>query len=202
MFESEFERSLFALRQEKLQADCCAGSRRLSQPLPHHPRYPGGARAFRWFYSGATRSRAAAGIDRRPHHGHPRSGQGRFCPAATGRRTATNLRSPGCRRRAGLSALQAARPGRPHRRLRLRLPHPHRRAHRPCRNDHLPGQGHARAAGEVSRAGRRGASLPAALRRPVHEHRCARGLRQARPGAQGHPIVSSISADTSRWRPR
>ncbi len=70
-----------------------------------------------------------------------------------------------------------------------RLPHSHWRAHRACRNHHLPGQGHAGIAGEISWAGRRRTSLPAALRRSVHEHRCARGVHQTGKGAQGNSIV-------------
>ena len=89
----------------------------------------------------------------------PRAGQGWLRAPATGRQAAADLRPARQRRRKGISALQAARPRRLHRREGLSLPHPHQRADRPRRGDHLPGEGPAPSAGEMARVAGRGDAL-------------------------------------------
>ena len=67
---------------------------------------------------------------------------------------------------------------------------------------HLPGQGHAGHAGEISRPGRRGAALPPALRRSFRQPRQPRSVREARQGAYGDADSSLTSAATSKWKRR
>ena len=120
----------------------------------------------------------------------PRAGQGWLRASAARRQAAADLRPARLRWREGLSALQAARHRRLHRREGLSLPHPHQRADGPRRGDHLPGEGPASLAGEVARAAGRGDALSPPLRRSHDESRGARGLHQAR---QGRAVDAALS---------
>ena len=189
VFDSEFERNLFELRKAKLEEIEKLGQAAYPNQFPASHTVPQVRAKWGEAHGRSAGSQARDGGRGRAHHGHPRAGQGRLCHAAAGRRAAADLRAPGRGGRAGLCALQAARPGRPHRRDGLSVPHPHRRVDRARGAADLPGQGHAGAAGEVSRAGRRGAALPAALCGPVHQPRQPRGLCEARQSAEGAAAV-------------
>ena len=130
VFDSEFERNLFELRRGKLAEIEKLGQAAYPNQFPFSHTIPADSRQVGRDDRRRPRSQSCHGGHRRPHHGHSRAGQGGICHAAAGRRAAADLRAPRCRRRAGLCALQAARPGRPHRRHRLSVPHPDRRADR------------------------------------------------------------------------
>ena len=85
--------------------------------------------------------------------------------------------------------VQALGSGRPRRRDRPRVQDPHRRAFAQGDVAAPAGEGAAAAAGEVPRAVRPGAALPAALRRPHHQCGVARGLPAALADRAGGPRV-------------
>ena len=200
VFDSEFERNLFDLRKAKLEEIVKLGQAAYPNQFPASHTVPAGARQVGRGDGRGSGSQPRDGGRGRAHHGHPRAGQGRLRHPPAGRPAAANLRPPGRRRRAGLCALQAARPGRPHRRIGLPLPHAHRRADHPRRAADLPGQGHAGAAGEVSRPGRRGAALPPALRGPLRQPRQPAKSSSSAPKCSRRCASSSTSAAT--WKSR
>ena len=187
-FESEFEQSLFALRQAKLME-----IEKLGQAV-YPNRFP--ARQDETAITlAAVRAKwdKATGEELEANRTTVAVAGRIMAIRAQGKAGFATLQQEGARLQIyvrldavgeqGLRALQAARPRRPHRRHRLSFPHAHRRAHCACGDAHFSLEGDALAAREVSRAGRRGAALPPALRGPVYQSRQPRSVCEAGQGA-------------------
>ena len=202
MFDSEFERNLFELRKTKLVEIEKLGQAAYPNQFPASHTIPqvrakwGEAQAEELEANRVTVAVAGRIMAIRAQ------GKAGFATLQQEGAAAADLRPPRRGGRAGIRALQAARPGRPHRRVRLPVPHADRRADDPRGAADVSRQGHAGAAGEVSRAGRRGAALPPALCGPVCESRQPRSVCEARQNAEGDAAASSTSAAIWKWKRR
>ena len=106
----------------------------------------------------------------------------------TGRHAAARARRRA--RRGGARAPALARPRRPDRRRRHRLPHPPRRALAQARRLRAAGQVAAPAAREAPRADRRRDALPPPRARPDRQRGDARALHHAREGHHRDPRLA------------
>ena len=116
MFESEFERSLFALRQEKLQQIAALGH----AAYPNHYRTTHDVPALRALYDGSTSEQLESERPQVSIAGRIMAiraqGKAGFAQLQQGGQRLQIYVRKRCRRREGIRALQAARPRRPHRR--------------------------------------------------------------------------------------
>ena len=174
MFDSEFERNLFELRKEKLVEIEKLGQAAYPNQFPFsHTIADIRASGTRSQAEDLEANRVTVAIAGRIMAIRAQGKAGFATLQQGGERLQIYVRLDAVGR-TGICALQAARPGRPHRRLGLPVSHPDRRTDGARGAADVSRQGHAVAAGEVSRAGGCGAALSAALRGPVHESRCAR----------------------------
>ena len=171
MFDSEFERNLFELRRAKLAEIEKLGQAAYPNQFPASHTIP----EIRAKWGEATAedagSRSRHRGRRRPHHGHSRQGKAGFATLQQGgERLQIYVRLDAVGEQ-GFALYKLLDLGDHIGVSGLSVSHPHGRADRSRGAADVSREGHAGAAGEVSRPGRRGTALSPALCRPVRQSR-------------------------------